>query len=474
MLIKEIEISKIVPNPNQPRKHFDEESLNELANSILNDGLQEPILVRPTGNDMYEIVQGERRYRAHLIAKLETIQAKIRDLNDEDAFHLSVIENIQREQLTPIEEAQTFLRYTQLGMTHEEIAKKISKTRDYVTSKLRLLKLSEGVQNMIIKGLIKEGHAKQLLRLKPILERICTESYSIVKQDLFELFQSKFSTYFWSKESISVTDVKKWVDEWYYALVFSSIRQSLNFGSALMYTKRERLPFGLSIDMFCYMYGNNFENLTSEDLDFAAEFEKDLLKHSYDKKFRKWSIDRFYDSIRNKENPIDQETAIEWIQPSNYRFVNLFDSLRNERRNEHGELAIIYSSDHYHNLINEINSNNELWTDFFALMYGIYSNHSDAHFLPQTIKEFYEADEFIRERGWTVNDLLFGDFSHSSKEDLLRVRLLIEQCHRIKDSEGQPRMTNQQLAEMLVVNFNTGNDVSFRTCIRYSRVSTFY
>ncbi|MET3210803.1 UNVERIFIED_CONTAM: ParB/RepB/Spo0J family partition protein [Paenibacillus sp. PvR008] len=136
----DIPMSNIQPNPNQPRKQFDEESLRELADSIVADGLQSPILVRRVGEG-YEIVQGERRYRAHVLAGLSSIRAEIRDLSDTEAFHLAVIENIQREQLTDIEEAHAFQNYVELGYTHEQVAEKVKKSRTYVTSKLRLLKL---------------------------------------------------------------------------------------------------------------------------------------------------------------------------------------------------------------------------------------------------------------------------------------------------------------------------------------------
>src|SRR5690606_13026930 len=118
--LKTIQLSEIITNPNQPRKHFDEQAHQELAESIKKDGLQEAILVRPKG-DKFEIVQGERRYRAPKLAGLESIQAKVREVDDEEAFHLAVIENIQREQLSPIEEARAFARYVELGYTHEEI-----------------------------------------------------------------------------------------------------------------------------------------------------------------------------------------------------------------------------------------------------------------------------------------------------------------------------------------------------------------
>ncbi|MCZ6914127.1 MAG: hypothetical protein O7C59_06490 [Rickettsia endosymbiont of Ixodes persulcatus] len=201
--------------------------------------------------------------------------------------------------------------------------------------------------------------------------------------------------------------------------------------------------------MFCHLYGNKFDNLTEEDIEFAAEFEKDLLKHSYDKQFRKRAIDKFYDSIRYKENPHTKE-RIEWIQPSNYRFVMLIDAGRNHREQEDGTLQIMHDENMYHKLIEEINTDKDTRTEYFIMMYGIYSNHSDASFLPHTIKEFYEADEFMRDRGCIeFDDIMTGNFNHSSNSNdlLLRMRLLIEQCHRIKDSEGEPNVKDWRIDE---------------------------
>ncbi|WP_052759477.1 ParB/RepB/Spo0J family partition protein [Paenibacillus sp. DMB20] len=138
-MTKELILESIVVNPDQPRKHFDEESLRQLAESIKADGLQSPILVRPKAGN-FEIVQGERRYRAHVIAGLGTIRADVRELSDEDAFHLAVIENIQREQLTEMEEARAFQRYVELGLTHDAIAKKSQQESDLRDDEIKVAK----------------------------------------------------------------------------------------------------------------------------------------------------------------------------------------------------------------------------------------------------------------------------------------------------------------------------------------------
>lgn len=472
-MIKEVQINEIVPNPNQPRKHFDEESIRELAESIQADGLQSPILVRPK-DGRFEIVQGERRYRAHEIAGLETIRAEVREITDDDAFHLAVIENIQREQLTAIEEAQAFLKYTELGMTHEEIAKRVSKTRDYITSKLRLLQLSQPIQDMIARREIKEGHAKQILRLKPILNRICTKKTVITFQfDLFELFQQKFTHYFWDKKPISVNDVKNWVNEWHYALILSSIRQTLTYGSCVLYRYgRDRMGTSLTIDMFCHLYGNEFKNLTEDDFEFAADYEKELLKHSYDREFRKWTIDKFYDSVRYNENPITNK-EIQWIEPSDYRFVMMLDAARNDRRDEEQGLQIIDDVERYYELIDEIIAVEDTRNEYvFVILHRFYTNHSDASIDPQELKYFHQFDEVMRQSGhedFTTRFPQEVDGQTLSYESLVDMRLLIELFHRVMDSEGKPRMSREKIAHVLRVNFtlDTGEMVPEEVSLDY-------
>src|SRR5690606_776554 len=157
---------------------------------------QEPILVRPIKDKQYEIVQGERRFRAHQLNGMEEIEVKIRELNDEDAFHLAVIENIQREQLTPIEEAQAYLKYVEMGYTHEQIAHKVSKSRTHVTTRLRLLKLLPFIQDWIAEGVLSEGHAKQILKMESVINRFW-RNVTYFSESPFEKFQRKFHHEYW-------------------------------------------------------------------------------------------------------------------------------------------------------------------------------------------------------------------------------------------------------------------------------------
>jgi len=162
----EIPLSEIEPNPYQPRKHFSSESLKELAESIKEDGLIQPIIVQDNGIDGYVIVAGERRYRASKLAKQKTIKAIIVDISDEQMQQYALIENIQREDLNPVELAQSYQKLLELhDMTHEELSSVIHKSRTHITNTLRLLQLSESTQKALVDKKISAGHAKMLVGL---------------------------------------------------------------------------------------------------------------------------------------------------------------------------------------------------------------------------------------------------------------------------------------------------------------------
>lgn len=156
----------VKPNPKQPRHFFDEDALEELAESIKRDGVQEPVIVRMKDGG-YELVSGERRVRASVLAGLEKVPAVCRDVSDEDMLKLGLIENIQREDLNPIETARA---YKALGMhfgwTQEQLAEQVGKKRATVTNMLRLLNLPDDVQQLVIEGSLSMGHARALLALE--------------------------------------------------------------------------------------------------------------------------------------------------------------------------------------------------------------------------------------------------------------------------------------------------------------------
>ena len=184
-LVVEIDIDKIKANPLQPRKVFDDESLQELADSIQEYGLLQPILVYEDSgkSDEYFLIAGERRLRASKIAKKETIKAIVVDVQEKKLRELALIENIQREDLNPIDLAQSYKELIdEYGITHEEVAKRLSKSRAQITNTLRLLDLENEVQKYIIENKISQGHAKILVTLPK--EKQLMVADSIVGQKL--------------------------------------------------------------------------------------------------------------------------------------------------------------------------------------------------------------------------------------------------------------------------------------------------
>lgn len=150
----------------QPRKIFNDQPLQELANSIRMEGILQPLIVRPLSNGKYEIIAGERRYRAAKIAGLIEVPAIIREICDESALAFGILENLQREDLNPIEEAEAYKKLVDdFSLTHEEISNKVGKSRPYISNLLRLLKLPKNIQEALSENVIQTGHAKLILSL---------------------------------------------------------------------------------------------------------------------------------------------------------------------------------------------------------------------------------------------------------------------------------------------------------------------
>ena len=163
--IAELELEKIDVNKSQPRKSFDEKKINELADSIKENGVIQPIVVRKAG-ERYQIVVGERRYRAAKKAGLKKIPVVIKDINDEKTIEIALIENIQREDLNPIEEASAYKTIIEReSITQEELAKRIGKSRSYIANMMRLLELPDKIKEYVSRGTISVGHAKAILSL---------------------------------------------------------------------------------------------------------------------------------------------------------------------------------------------------------------------------------------------------------------------------------------------------------------------
>lgn len=187
-----IKITQVEPNREQPRKNFDEDALQELADSIKQFGLLQPILVQDR-KTYYEIIAGERRWRAAKLAGLKEVPVIIRDYTEQEIVEISLIENIQREDLNPIEEAQAYKRLlTEFNLKQDEVAERVSKSRTAVTNSMRLLKLCNEVQQMIIDDMLSTGHARALITIED------PEQQYTIAQKIFD-------------EKLSVRDVEKLV-----------------------------------------------------------------------------------------------------------------------------------------------------------------------------------------------------------------------------------------------------------------------
>ena len=181
-----ISITDIQKNPYQPRKEFDGEKLHELAQSIKENGVIQPIIVRQSPVIGYEILAGERRYRASLLAGLKSIPAVVKQLSDQEMMIQSIIENLQRENLNPIEEARAYESLVEKGFTHAEIADKMSKSRPYISNSIRLLSLPEQILSEVENGKLSQAHARSLVGLNKeqqdyFFQRIIEEDISVRK-----------------------------------------------------------------------------------------------------------------------------------------------------------------------------------------------------------------------------------------------------------------------------------------------------
>ena len=179
-----LKIMEIEPNHDQPRKTFDEKALSELADSIAQHGVLQPLVVRPMSNGTYQLVAGERRWRAARMAGLSEVPVIIKELSDEDTIEIAMIENLQREDLNPLEEALGY-RYMMdtLNITQEQAAEKVGKSRPVIANALRLLKLPEEIQEMVKNNVISSGHARALLAFESEKDMIIAANL-IIKEDL--------------------------------------------------------------------------------------------------------------------------------------------------------------------------------------------------------------------------------------------------------------------------------------------------
>ncbi len=180
--VTDLAVGIIVPNQRQPRRHFDEDALEELADSIRVHGVLQPILVRPLGKDKYELIAGERRWRASQLAGLKQVPAIIKSAAGQESLELAIIENVQREDISAFESALAYRALSdEFGLNQEEIAIRVGKTRSSISNTLRLLKLPEEILQGLQEAVITEGHARALLALPTAEKQLAVYELILVK-----------------------------------------------------------------------------------------------------------------------------------------------------------------------------------------------------------------------------------------------------------------------------------------------------
>ena len=241
-----VNITKVEPNREQPRKNFDEDALEELAESIKQFGLLQPILVQDR-KTYYEIIAGERRWRAAKKAGLKEVPVIIKNLSEREIVEISLIENIQRENLNPIEEAQAYKRLlTEFNLKQDEVAERVAKSRTAVTNSMRLLKLCDDVQQMVIEGMISTGHARALISIEDP-----EQQYNIAQQ-IFD-------------EKLSVRDVEKLVKNLNKPAKVSSKKETIDKSLEAVYQDiEENLKQKLSTKVSITSKGNGAGKLEIE------------------------------------------------------------------------------------------------------------------------------------------------------------------------------------------------------------------
>ena len=278
-------LDDVLPNRFQPRKKFNEESIIELSESIKEHGVIQPIVVRPVG-DKYEIIAGERRYKASCMAGLSTIPALITDLNDKDSAEVALIENVQRKDLTPIEEAISYKKILDMGyLTQEKLADKLGKSQSAVANKLRLLNLDEEVQEALLEDKISERHARSLLKLndvdsqRKILAKIINERLTVRKTDE-EINKMLNGNYVDSNEDLVVKPEVQ--DSTSADFVVPNIEMSQQENTAIEENiPADEMPINFEIPKFEDLFKINENELVNEEVIMPEEETKSIENNSF-------------------------------------------------------------------------------------------------------------------------------------------------------------------------------------------------
>lgn len=313
--VVELPLEDVLPNRFQPRIKFSEDAINELSESIKEHGVIQPIVVRPVG-DRYEIIAGERRFKATTLAGLPTIPAIIINLNDKESAEVALIENVQRQDLTPIEEAISYKKILDMGyLKQENLAEKIGKSQSAIANKLRLLNLDEDVQEALLNGKISERHARSLLKLSnkedqvKLLNKIITERLTVRKTD--EEINKMLTGIKEEKNIQNDVEVLNF-DEPIIIPADSSeeVLSNLNIPSNPIIEPSKDLPQSDKDSII-----NPFLNIESEKKEELPRFS-DLLKPNNSDKISEQKQSNFFTA------PFEPENTTKDINPTDYEFNN--------------------------------------------------------------------------------------------------------------------------------------------------------
>lgn len=304
--IIEVSLDDIIPNRFQPRLSFDEDALNELAKSIRQHGIIQPLVLRKVGNK-YEIIAGERRYKASFIAGLTKVPAVVIDLNDNESAEVAIVENIQRKNLSALEEAKSYKKLLDRGyLTQDELAIKMGKTQGSISNKLRLLNLTDVVQNALLNNEISERHARSLLRLEDpeeqeeVLHRIVTERLNV--RDTDTLINSILST----KDFVSPRVVKslggsKPKEDMSFEELFNNYKEEITNEPAIedkVYPAIETTDIPkIDVEETLLLDEETNDNLKEKLQEKIKKFIEELKEEGYTSTYDSYEFDKLYEFI---------------------------------------------------------------------------------------------------------------------------------------------------------------------------------
>ncbi len=387
MMVVNVAVDKISPNPYQPRKFFDDDKISSLAESIRQYGVMQPIVLTKKSKDQYELISGERRWRASKLAGLQSIPAIIRDYehSNEEKFELAIIENVQREDLNPVDKAKAFKKLTdEFGLTHSQIASKLGKSREYISNSLRLLALPDTILDVIARGDISEGHSKPLLMLndrpyeqQELLKKIINNNLTV--RAAIQTVRSLLNT---SQKSQSENDPdlakieKKLAEKLGTKVHIDSKKEGDGGKLTIEYFSKKDLEKivnlvrgqGLSTTPILESndgldnFNNNFQNLNEEKIE-PQHFKEEIKKLENNSQTDNTDLDDFNISSFNKKNTENNIVNVEKKEKEN----QVIDNFQN----------IDQTTNNLDNFIQTPENNNQEINNFAIDNFNTFSNNSE-------------------------------------------------------------------------------------------------